>query len=369
MHTKYFKPVFKGIKKPFKILKVYLKQRLGWLDVPKILPYRGFGNETDVFISGMVIEDKGLAKPKDSQKFWKNLIATIKRFSSDEIPQVKIRAEFLGHAQTAETDELGFFSFRFHVPDKTKELQTKKWHTVHFELLDQIVEEQPQIHATGEVRIIKPAQQRIIVSDIDDTVMISHSTQTFRKLRLMLFKNALTRIPFPGVTIFYKALAAGKSEQDDNPFFFVSSSEWNLYDLLDDFFSFNHIPKGVLMLRKLNYSIYQFWKSGGGNHEHKYENIRSLFDFYPEQRFILIGDSGQRDPIIYSRIATEFPGRVESVYIRQIRSKSYMNGQENLPEKMAETGASYIEVKNTQEAFNHASEKGYVATASPEDVN
>ena len=95
-HMKYLKPVFKGIKKPFKLLKVYLKQKAGWLDVPKILPYKGYGNETDVYIQGMVIEDKGLTKPKDKQKFWQNILATIKRFSSDEIPDVKVRAEFLG---------------------------------------------------------------------------------------------------------------------------------------------------------------------------------------------------------------------------------------------------------------------------------
>ncbi|MEE4286216.1 MAG: hypothetical protein V2I31_08715, partial [Mariniphaga sp.] len=71
---KYFKPFLKGIKKPFKILKVFLKQKAGWLDTPKILPYKGYGNETDVFIQGMVIEDKGLTKPKDKHRFWTNLL-------------------------------------------------------------------------------------------------------------------------------------------------------------------------------------------------------------------------------------------------------------------------------------------------------
>ena len=81
---KYFKPVYKGIKRPFKLLKIFLKQKAGWLDVPKILPYKGYGNERNVFIEGMVIEDKGLAKPKDNQRFWQNILATLKRFSSDE---------------------------------------------------------------------------------------------------------------------------------------------------------------------------------------------------------------------------------------------------------------------------------------------
>ncbi len=358
---KILKPVFKKIKKPLKWIKVFLKQKLGWLDTPRIIPYKGYGNEREVFIRGMVIEDKGLVKPKDRHMFWHNLLATIKRFSSDEIPGVRVKAEFLNTSLIAETDDLGYFSFHFRLPDKADLLLTKTWHIVHFKLLDEIVENQPEIHATGEIRIISPDQNRIIVSDIDDTVMVSHSTQTFRKLRLMLFKNALTRTPFPHIADFYSALAKGKYEQSDNPFFFVSSSEWNLYDLLDDFFHIHKIPKGVFLLRELKYSIFRFWKSGGGTHEHKYEKIKSLLEFYPGRNFILIGDSGQHDPEIYSRLAIEFSGRIEAIYIRKIRSRSFVKREKELYQKLLETGTSYMEIKDTHEAAYHASENGYSA--------
>ena len=363
---KYLKPVFKGMKWPFKFIKVFLKQKAGWLDIPKILPYKGYGNGSDVYLSGMVIEDKGLAKPKDRQRFWQNMLAAVKRFSSDEIPGVRVKAELLGKSMTTETDEMGYFSFHFHFENKEKELLTKDWHTVHFELLDEIVEEQPHIYATEEVRIISPEQPRIVVSDIDDTAMVSHSTQTLRKLRLMLLKNAQTRNPFPGASRFYNALAEGKDKQENNPFFFVSSSEWNLYDLLDDFFSFNYFPKGVFLLRKLEYSIYKFWKSGGGSHEHKYEKIKDLVKLYPEHQFILIGDSGQQDPEIYSRLALEFPDRIDAIYIRKVRSKSYVEKNPELYDKLEEVQTLYLEVKDTREAVKHASKHGYVA---PEMVN
>lgn len=358
---KIIKPVFKKIKKPFKWIKVSLKQKLGWLDVPHIVPYRGYGSETEIHIRGMVIEDKGLAKPKDKQKFWHNLLATIKRFSSDEIPGVTVRAEFLGSSITVETDDLGFFDFHFHFQDKEEALLSKEWHTVHFQLLDEIVEGQPPVYATGEVRVVPSSQNRIIVSDIDDTVLVSHATQTLKKLRLMLFKNALTRNPFSNVGTFYHGLAEGKDKLENNPFFFVSSSEWNLYDLLEDFFTFHKIPKGVLLLRTLTYSIYKFWKSGGGSHEHKYDKIKMLMEFYPNSNFILIGDSGQHDPEIYSRLAIDFPGRVEVIYIRQIRSRSYIDKEENLYRKMAAVNTTYLEVKETYEAVHHASKNGYTS--------
>jgi phosphatidate phosphatase APP1 len=358
---KYLKPVFKKIKKPFKWIRVFLKQKLGWLDKPRIVPYRGYGNEHEIFIRGMVIEDKGLSKPKDKHRFWHNLLATVKRFSSDEIPGVVVKAELLGAELTVETDDLGFFDFHFRFEDKTEILLAKEWHIVHFQLLDEIVEDQPQVYATGEVRVVPSDQQRIIVSDVDDTVMVSHATQTLRKLRLMLFKNALTRNPFSNVGLFYHGLAEGKDKLDNNPFFFVSSSEWNLYDLLEDFFTFNKIPKGVFLLRTLTYSIYKFWKSGGGSHEHKYEKIKMLMEFYPNAGFVLIGDSGQHDPEIYSRLALDFPGRVEVIYIRTIRSKSYLVNDENLYKKLATVDTIYMEVAETHEAVHHASKNGYTS--------
>ena len=354
----YIKPIFKQIKKPLKRLKVFLKQKAGWLGQPQILPYKGYGNAKEAFISGMVMEDKGLAKPKDKQQFWQNILATIKRFSGDEIAGVRVRATFSGETQITETDEQGFFSFHFE--NRNDDWLTKTWHTVHFELLDTVIENQPDVHATGEIMIVHPQQHRIIVSDIDDTVLISHSTQTLRKLRLMLLKNALTRLPFPGVAQFYRSLARGKERQKKHRFFFVSSSEWNLYDLLDDFFSFNQIPKGVLLLRKLEHSIYKFWKSGGGNHEHKYNEIKALIEFYPAQKFILIGDSGQQDPAIYSRIALEFPGRIEAIYIRKIRSRSFLNSSEDFYKKLENAKTTYLEVQDTTEAARHATEHGFI---------
>lgn len=354
------KPVFKFITRPFRRLRVYLKQRAGWLGIPKILPYRGYGNSSRVFINGMVIEDKGLSKPKDKAKIWQNILATLKRFSSDEIPGVKVQAQFLGLTAEAETDEYGFFEFIFNVEDIGISLLELDWHPVHFELLDQVVEEQPPTKAIGEVLIISPKKKRIIVSDIDDTILVSHSTQTMRKLRLMLFKNALTRTPFPGIPSFYRALKIGKNKSSDYPFFYVSSSEWNLYDLLEDFFSFNEIPKGVFLLRKLEYSIYKFWKSGQGNHEHKYEKIKFLLTFFPEQKFILVGDSGQRDPLIYRRLATEFPGRIESIYIRKIGSRVHSENIQQLHNQLEEVSTEYLQVENTSDAVLHAYKKGFI---------
>jgi phosphatidate phosphatase APP1 len=357
---KHFKPVLRGVKKPFKFLKIYLKQKAGWLGTPKILAYRGFGNDQHVYIKGMVIEDKSLTKPVDKQRVWTNILATIKRFSSDQIPGVKVEAKFLGMTAVAETDELGFFSFYFDVKNISSTILKRDWHEVEFVLLDEIVENQPTVTAVGEVRIVSPNEKRVIVSDIDDTVLVSHSTKTLRKLRLMLFKNALMRAPFKGVALFYCALERGVEKDAFHPFFYVSSSEWNLYDLLENFFDHNRIPRGVFMLRKLEHSIIKFWKSGQGSHEHKYEKIKFLLQLFEKQKFILIGDSGQKDTGIYTRLAHEFPGRIESIYIRKIGKGLHKDTLSNFDEQLIEVNTFYLQVEDSMDAARHALKKGYI---------
>jgi phosphatidate phosphatase APP1 len=62
-------------------------------------------------------------------------------------------------------------------------------------------------------------------------------------MRRTFTENARVRMAFAGITAFYHALEQGKAGRTVNPFFFVSSSPWNLYDLLADFFAFNTYPK------------------------------------------------------------------------------------------------------------------------------
>jgi phosphatidate phosphatase APP1 len=357
---KYLKPIFRKTRKPFKTVKIFLKQKAGWLGIPKIVPYRGFGNASEVFVTGRVMEDKGLSKPEPGQNKWQIFLATLKRFSGDEIAGVKVKATFQGQVLYAETDELGFFSFHFRIKGPGNE-KSADWLPVYFELMDQVVENQPQTYAEGEVRIINNGQKRILVSDIDDTVLISYATQTIRKLKLMLFKNALTRKPFPGVASFYTALEKGGAGNSNYPFFYVSSSEWNLYDLLDDFFGHNNLPKGIFLLRKLNHSIYKFWKSGKGNHDHKYEKIKYLLEIYKNQEFILIGDAGQHDPEIYGRLVEEFPERIKIVFIRNVSNLKEQDWEQRINKY---TSTDIYLVKDSEEAAIYAANKGYIEKES-----
>ena len=74
-----------------------------------------------------------------------------------------------------------------------------------------------------------------VISDIDDTVMTSHTSNLVKTLALTLFRNAHSREPLEGVPQFYRKLRDGLKGDEGNPFFYISSSSWNIYDLIEDF--------------------------------------------------------------------------------------------------------------------------------------
>ena len=135
----------------------------------------------------------------------------------------------------------------------------------------------------------------------------------------MLSKNVNRRKIFEDVVDHYKALSkAGQdSEQASNSFFYVSSSEWNLYDFIVEFAEMHDLPKAVIKLKKIKTGISDFVKTGRGSHDHKFQKVKDIISFYPNLEYVLLGDDSQQDVHIYERICKTYPENVKSIYIRQ----------------------------------------------------
>jgi phosphatidate phosphatase APP1 len=351
------------IKYPFRKAFATLKKKLGWLGHPVLLPYRGFGNAQQIYIKGRVIEDSGLAQPDEDTNIWLNMLAMFKRFASSGIAEVEVKLHFKGMEAATVTNENGFFIFELDINGKSLGV-LKEWEEIDFEMQAGYKGKIYTQQTTGEVLFCHDKEFGVI-SDIDDTILISHSTNLRKKLRLMLLKNALTRLPFDGVKSFYRALSIGKERKEcGNPIFYVSSSEWNLYDLLVDFCTYQDIPKGPFQLREVKINFSKLWKSGQGNHNHKLDKIRRIMDLYPEMEFLLIGDSGQHDAELYHQIALEYKGRVKTIYIRDV-SRSRNDDVQAIAEQLRAEGIEMLLVKDTEAAALHAVQNGYI---SPDDI-
>jgi phosphatidate phosphatase APP1 len=310
-------------------------------------------------LKGRVLEDKKIGGPKEEDSWWRNLCNMYRRFDSDVIVGAKVRARYHDDVQEAVTNEEGYFEVAFHpqAPPNPKTL----WHDVQIELMDEIVPGQTQVTATGQV-LVPPADARIgIISDMDDTVLKTHATNLWRMVKLTFLNNARTRLPFEGVAAFYRALQRGPNGDGQNPIFYVSSSAWNIYDLLVDFLDLNEIPAGPLLLRDLGLGKNQKQLFG---HEHKLQKIERIQGTYPELPFVLIGDSGQDDPTIYRQVVLDFPGRIAAVYIRDIEP-NHRQSVEIIAEEIKALGVDLLLVENTVVAAVHAAEKGWI---SPNDL-
>jgi phosphatidate phosphatase APP1 len=194
-----------------------------------------------------------------------------------------------------------------------------------------------------------------VISDIDDTVIASYARDFLRMARTVLLGDAQDRSPFPGVSAFYRSLHAGL-----NPLFYVSSSPWNMYDLFVDLFALRRIPLGPLFLRDWGIKPREYMPRD--HQKYKLKTIRAILDFYPHLPFILIGDSGQEDPEIYSQLVTLYPGRIQAVYIRHV-DQDVARGAEvqALAKQAQETGTPIILAEETQTMAEHAARKGWLS--------
>jgi phosphatidate phosphatase APP1 len=335
---------------------LWLTTKLGLLRAVIIVPYNGYGFGNEIFMVGRVLKNNSVTKSTPEDSVWSNVKKMIRRFRTVVIPGVQVKATVEGQEFFAVTNEEGYFEFRICLENA---VQAKaEWITIPLVLTDQVVRRQKLVQANAPVYIPLPGVEYGVISDIDDTIIPTGAMRLGEMLKTTFAKNAHARIPFPGVTSLYSALRTGADGVENNPFFYVSSSPWNLYDFLLELLDIHLIPIGPLMLRDIGLSRTEL--ISGDHEEHKLEQIRKILTVYSSLQFMLIGDSGQEDPEIYLKVVKEFPGRILIVFIRDIHDSRH----EFVMEKQAEMkvlGVEMILIKDTEEARNYSISKGWIS--------
>jgi len=274
-----------------------------------ILPYRSFANRDRIFLKGRVLQDRLINQQLSNSK-WRSLMNSIKRFRSREIPHQPVRMVIEDQHFTATTTNEGYFIID--QPWKMPNL-TKQQHWLPARLfIETPAEDAAPVTAQAEVLLPCTNAAYGVISDIDDTILQTHVNSILR-LKLLyatFFKNAHQRLPVEGVVKLFQQLAQGKSGRDNNPFFYVSNSPWNLYDLLERFLDFQQLPKGPILLRDYGY------KPDGPFKTHKLITLTRIFEMYPHLAFVLFGDTASEDADHYLALADRFPQQVKAVYIR-----------------------------------------------------
>lgn len=268
----------------------------------RIESYGGHGGASGVVVRGRVVDDPPLSMAEEGEGVRAAVGRSLRSFLTDELPGVPLRIRVGEVGTTTTTDAEGYFLAR----------------------LDGITAEGPWLDGTvglastyrgltdvppTTVRVRLPMADATfgVVSDVDDTILETGVQRVGRMVLQTLTGSALTRTPFPGAVELYRDLA----RENVNPVFYVSSSPWNLHAFLHAFLVHRGFPLGPVLLRDL--------LGSATGREEKHGRIREVLALHPDLPFVLIGDSGERDPEIYAEIVREHPGRILAVYIRETR--------------------------------------------------
>jgi phosphatidate phosphatase APP1 len=329
-----------------------------------VVGYRGYATHWRALVLGRVMQDEGITAADASHSGWQNLLNTVRRLESDPLPDARVQARIGAETHDIVGDDEGFL--REWVKLETP-LAEGQWHPLELELATNdgaSAEKPPAVRAVTQVLVPSPRAAFGVISDIDDTVLQSEVGTFLRAVRLVLLENARTRLPFPGVAAFYRALERGHAGSPPNPIFYVSSSPWNLYDVISDFLDAQKIPAGPLLLRDWDLAT-----SLAGHGDHKSSIIREILDAYPWMRFILIGDSSQEDPEIYAKIVAAYPGRIAAVYIRDVsRDTARSSAITTLRSTWADDACTLVLAGDTLSIAKHAASQGWIDDACVADI-
>lgn len=319
---------------------------------PQIRVYHSYGDDDRCFVIGHVLEDapeRETSTCPEEGGWLSNARAMLRLFSVKPQPGALVEVCFGGVTFTTTTNAEGFF----HVDLLGDTPHRAGWHNVSAKGLSGAA-----AGVEGDGKVFHPVSKKQgFISDIDDTFLVSHSRNIFRRLRALLTKTPQTRKPFEGVVAHYQALALNNTTEDNpHPFFYVSSSEWNLYDYIRDFCRYHGLPEGIFLLSSLK-QLSSFVKSGSNNHQTKYDRIARIMEEYPATHFVLLGDDTQHDPEIYRKIVAQFGTQVNAVYLRR-RTKSKVAATKVLLDEIRAAGVPVCYFRHSNEALEHSRKIG-----------
>lgn len=272
-------------------------------EVQTVLPFTGYGTTEWVRVLGRVILAKpGYGSPdadsagakaiRDGIRGWRN-------FMSPPINKASVTVEIGEECHSVTADRGG-------VIDVVIPVQlTPGWTSVTLRSEDSEA-------AVAPVYIVDPSAAVGVVSDIDDTVMVTALPRPFLAAWNTFVLDEHARTPTPGMAVMMDRLSR---ENPGSPVLYLSTGAWNVAATLTRFITRNLYPAGPLLLTDWGPTRDRWFRSGP---EHKKTQLERLAKEFPQIKWLLIGDNGQHDEAIYSEFSKRHPENVRAIAIRQL---------------------------------------------------
>ena len=342
---------------------------------PLIVPFIGHGSPRNVFLGARVVLGRPEASPrlvpvpdqgdlapagspgKDRARRSRRSVLrnSLARFLTVEVAGATITVHTPAAAATTRSDRDGYVDVVVDEPGLPP-----GWHEAQLTLADGTT-------AATPVLVVSPDVHLGLVSDVDDTILETGLTRGLEFLRITLLTEVTERAPLPGAAALYRALACRPGDAG-LPVFYLSTSPWNLHEMLLEFIAMRGFPMGPLLLTD--------WGPGRGNllrigaREHKLGLIRRILAEHPQMALLLVGDTGQLDPEIYATAARENPDRIRAIYVRRTGrlDRRRLAEVDALAAEITALGVPMLAVDDSVEIAEHAASLGLLEQAEVDQV-
>ena len=294
---------------------------------PTVIPYTGYGAPGWVRVLCRVL----LVKPSfvdsdngDEPDKYPN-VRGWRSFASVPIDDVTVTIGINGREMEVKADRGGVVDARVDAD------LSPGWHEI-------TIRTEGSATVTAPVFIVDISGGFGIISDIDDTVMVTALPRPFLAAWNTFVLNEHARAPVPGMAVLYERLTR---ENPGSPVIYLSTGAWNVAPTLSRFLSRNLYPAGALLLTDWGPTHDRWFRSGV---EHKERSLRRLAEEFPSMRWLLIGDDGQHDESIYGRFAETHAKNIRAVAIRQLSTSEAVlaGGRSKAEEKQGTTAVPWV---------------------------
>ncbi|MES2170147.1 MAG: phosphatase domain-containing protein [Actinomycetota bacterium] len=285
-----------------------------------VIPYTSYGAEGWVRVLCRVL----LTRPSSDGRVRYKKIRGWRSFTSVPVNDVDVTVTVGEQSHTVRADRGG-------VVDHELPVQLDPgWHTISF-----TTEGSEPVRAP--VFIVDPSAKVGIISDVDDTVMVTALPRPLLAAWNTFVLDEHARRPVPGMAVLYERLQRVNAGA---PVFYLSTGAWNVAPTLTRFLSRNLYPAGPLLLTDWGPTHDRWFRSGL---QHKTDSLRRLAEEFPDMRWLLVGDDGQHDEEIYGAFCEGREDRIEAVAIRQLsNSEAVLAGGRSKAEQHSGSGVRWV---------------------------
>jgi len=263
-----------------------------------------YGNPHQLIVEGRILNEREFKESSKEDSWVTNGWRKVKHLINDEHENIALTLKINETLYHGKTDDEGYFEF---------EVLNQKTPWKNHENIELSLDElNTSIHASA--LIIDDNVKVGVISDFDDTVIVSDVTDKLSLLKNTFFKNYKQRQVVEGMREHFKKIL-----NPNTPLFFVTGSPKQLQPVIHQFLNFHNFPERTLITKKAH----------GDNADelfdqiaYKQGKIEKLMILFPNIQWVCFGDSGEKDREVYELLAKKYPKKVQGIFIRNVESKT-----------------------------------------------